>query len=42
MQPLPHLKRLKQSFKIFKPEVLKTTGFKRRNETGFRNFFDVF
>ena len=34
---LEHLKCLKQSFKIFKPEVLKATSFKRQNETVFQN-----
>ena len=39
---LVHLKRLKQSFKNFKPEVLKAASFERRNETGFQNFFDTY
>ena len=39
---MEHLKCLKQSFKIFKPEVLKATSFKRWNETVFQNFCDTY
>ena len=33
---MEHLKYLKQNFKIFKPEVLKATSFKRSNKTVFQ------
>ena len=35
-------KMLKQSFKIFKPEVLKATSFRRWNETVFQKFCDTY
>ena len=35
-------KMLKQSFKIFKPEVLKTSRFRRWNKTVFQKFFDTY
>ena len=35
-------KMLKQSFKIFKPEVLKATSFRRWNETEFQKFCDTY
>ena len=35
---MEHIKCLKQSFKIFKSEVLKAASFKRWNETVFQNF----
>ena len=38
---MEHLTFLKQSFKIFKPEVLIAAGFKRWNETVFQNFCET-
>ena len=35
-------KMLKQGFKIFKPEVLKDTSFRRWTETVFKKFCDTF
>ena len=35
-------KMFKQSFKIFKPEVLKATSFRRWNETVFQKFCDTY
>ena len=35
-------KRFKQSFKIFKPKVLKATSFRRWNETVFQKFCDTY
>ena len=35
-------KMLKQSFKIFKPYVLKATSFRRWNETVFQKFCDTY
>ena len=35
-------KMLKQSFKIFKPEVLKATSFRRWSETVFQKFCDTY
>ena len=35
-------KRFKQSFKIFKPKVLKATSFRRWNETVFQKLWDIY
>ena len=35
-------KKFKQSFKLFKPEVLKATSFRSLNETVFQNFRDTY
>ena len=35
-------KMFKQNFKIFKPEVLKATSFRRWNETAFQKFCDTY
>ena len=35
-------KMFKQSFKIFKPRVLKATSFRRWNETVFQRFCDIY